>query len=227
MRRYFLIFFLSIFVLVGCGVDATYDIVYRSLAEVRVSLAKGVKDGVEATLMCGYRECDYVYDGVRTEPIEFGVLTFSVDGFDKYDYGEPTYILNVGLDRFSGVLELNPFDSTLVADVGRVMNIEENVVAYLQLNGTKHTIYLNPVSSEWQVNYEGVLRIFVEEYCDILQQYISNGAISGETYVKMVYDDTLNEYYWYVNFITTQGSTISMIVDKDTGNILVDKVNIL
>ena len=227
MRRIFLIFFLSIYMLVGCSIDSTYDIVQGSLSEVRVSLAKGYRDGVVATLMCGYRECEYVYDGVCTESVEFGVLTFSIDGFDKYDYGEPTYVLNVGMERYSGVLELNPFDSTLVADVGKVMNIQENVVAYLHINGARYDIYLNPVSSEWQIDSDSVLHIFVDKYKDTLREYIQGDSISGETYVKMVYDDTLDEYYWYVNFITTQGSTISMIVDKDTGHVLVDKINIL
>ena len=46
-------------------------------------------------------------------------------------------------------------------------------------------------------------------------------------YVKMIHDRDIDAYYWHVDFISTIGSKISIVIDKDTGKILVDNVNIL
>ena len=173
MKKWFLIFFLLLIMAIsGCKWDSTLDIVTNSIAEDRISISKGEKDGVTCTLMCGYREEDYVLNGVSTNLIEFGVLTFSISGFTPFDYGEPTYVLNVGIDRFSGGLELNPYDSTLVADVEKVMNIDENVVAYLNLNGKTYEIHLNSISKQWQVTHSLALKTFVETYKKELKEHI-------------------------------------------------------
>ena len=227
MKRYFLIlFFVVISLLGGCGKDETFVALNNSLAEKRISLAYGECDGVKATIMTGYREEDYVINGVASNLIEFFVLTFYVDGFDAYDYGVATFVLNIGMDRFTGELELNPYDNSLVVDIGKIYDISENVMAKLNLLGKTYKIYFKPISSTWAISADMAIEIYYTTFKNELKNFVVKDKLNGEVYVKILQEDIGKQYYWYISFVSTDGKSVSALIDIDTGDIVTSSVNI-
>ena len=227
MKRYFLmLFFVVIILLGGCGKDTTLIALNNSIAEKRISLAYGECDGVQATIMTGYREEDYVINGKASSLIEFFVLTFYVDGFEAYDYGEATFVLNIGIDRFTGVLELNPYDNSLVVDIGKIYDVSENVMAKLNLLGKTYKIYFRLVTSSWAIDADRAMDIYYNTYKDDLKNFVVKDKLNGEVYIKILQEEIGKQYYWYISFVSTDGKTLSAIIDIDTGDIVTSSVNI-
>ncbi|MBQ9791580.1 MAG: hypothetical protein IJW28_03235 [Clostridia bacterium] len=210
----------------GCGKDTTFIALNNSISEKRISVASGKTEGVSATIMCGYRERDYVINGVASELIEFCVLTFYIDGFEAYDFIKADYILNIGLDRFTGELELNPFDNSLVTDIGKIFNINENVMAKLQLNGKTYKIYFSAVSSDWAVGVDEAIKIYVDTFRTELKNYVVSDKLNGEVYVKILYDTSMDEYFWHINFVTPNGVNIASVINIHNGEVLTNNTNI-
>ena len=227
MKRYFLVlFFVLIIMLSGCGKDKVIIALNNSIAEKRISLSKGECQGVKATLMSGYREQDYVINGNATNLIEFLVLTFYVDGFEAYDFLEASYILNIGIERFTGNLELNPYDNSLVADIGKMYNITENVMAKLMLNGKTYKIYFKSVSALWNIDADAAINIYCNSFRKELEHFVTYDKLNGEVYVKILQEDKIEGYYWYITMVTPSGKSISAVIDIDSGNVITNSVNI-
>ena len=227
MKRYFLILFFVVNIMLGgCYKDTTFIALNNSIAEKRISLVYGECDGVKATIMTGYREEDYVINGVASNLIEFFVLTFYVEGFDAYDYGEATFILNIGIDRFTGVLELNPYDNSLVVDIGKIYDVSENVMAKLNILGKTYKIYFKPVSSEWCINADSAIDIYYKTFKGDLKNFVVKDKLNGEVYVKILQEEIGKQYYWYISFVSTDGKSVSALIDIDTGDIVTSSVNI-
>ena len=183
---------------------------------------EGKSDNINASLICGLREKDYVINGYATELIEFGILTFDIENINDYDEKIATYVLLVGTVRYDGDLQKNPFDNTLVADIKTIINSSENVTAKIIIGDFTQEIKLKNVCNNWSVDSEEVYKIVAKNFKDDIKKLIINNVFNGEVYVKIINDADINvgDYYWYVNIVNRTGRKLSLIISPHTSEIL-------
>ena len=117
--KFFLLMLFSLVFCLSCN-NKYENLLKANTAEIRQFYMEGKTEDYDVNLICGMREKDYKINGYCTEPIEFGVLTFKMKNIEDYDINIAQYVIFIGTSRFDGVLEKNPFDSTLVADLKRI-----------------------------------------------------------------------------------------------------------
>ncbi len=205
--------------LISCG-KINYDVFTKNLSEVRCNYFSGVVGEYLATFTSGLRESDFKLNGYHTDNVEFGILTITIPNDVEY-VSSASYKLEYGNKLISGTLEQNPFDLTLMADVGFVIDdVEEMKVTFKMGNITKY-ITIKDVTKNFKLNHTTALNLFVEENYNKLEKFISNGELQAEVYVKIMYDTKIDSnYYYLIRVISRTGETLSGIINPMTGEIL-------
>lgn len=208
----------------ACSSSKLYSLVSKNIAEVRHNLYVGETENIKVSLISGTREKDYVINGYCTEPVEFGVLTFTL----KNDVVMPevvNYVLTVGTTRYDGVLEKNPYDGTYVCDVKKIIDTTDVVSAKIIAGEFVDSVQISNVASGWNVNHENALKLACSELKKELNTLIENDKFCGECYIKILNDTELkeNHYFWYVNFVSRHGKTFAVIIDPISNEIMAKK----
>lgn len=219
--KLFLLLICGIFCLTACT-NKYENLLISNTAEVREFMMEGAATSVKASLICGKREKDYKLNGYASELIEFGVLTFTLDNVQDYDETIAKYILNVGTLRYDGALEKNPFDGTLVADIKRIIDKNENVSVKLIIGEYLQDIPLKLIGADFKVQSEDVYKIVASKYKNQLKAISVNNVFEGELYIKIINDadEYKGDYYWYVSLLTRKGGKLSLIISPYTSEIL-------
>jgi len=213
---------ISCFCLYGC--DKTYNLTKNNLAEIRYNIFTGSSENISVTFMSGQREKDYVINGYNSDLIDFGVVTITLNN-PELDSSNATFALTINTLRYEDALEKNPFDGTLVADIGVVVDNEVNTITIkVIIDKLVEEITLTNLTSDWKVNSLDALRIACKSLSEELKPLISNEFL-GEVYIKIIEDTIANNgnYFWYVNFISRNGIQHSVIIDPITSDILASK----
>lgn len=220
-----LFFFILISGLLFFSCQKGGDIINENLAEIREYYYEGECDEFDVSLVCGYREKDYVLNGYVTEQIEFGVLTFVMDDVSKYNIDNMKYVLIIGTNRYDGVLEKNPFDNSLVADIKKRVNVDKGVSAKIMLGEFVKEVKLKRIDSEWKISSTDLKDIIYKNYKNEIKSLIENDSFQGEIYIRAINDkdEYADDYYWYVSIISRKGGKLNALISIDNGEILLQK----
>lgn len=219
--KFFIVILIGVCLFSSCN-NKYENLLKSNTAEVREFIMEGKSEGINASLVCGMREKDYKINGYATELIEFGVLTFEIENIENYDDSKANYVLFVGTNRFDGILEKNPFNGTLVADIKQIIDREANVIAKIIIGEFKREIRLNVIGMDWKVDVEQVYEIVASNFKAQISTLNSNNIFNGEVYIKILNDADIykGDYYWYVSIISRKGGTLSMIISPYSKEIL-------
>lgn len=220
MKLFFLIFLASL-TFFGCSTN-TEKYLRQNTAELREYLYEGSSDGVCASLIFGKREKNYIVNGYATELVEFGVLTFDVPKDIQIDETIAKYVVTVGTTRYSGDLQKNPFENTLVADIKKNISGVQSVTAKIIAGEFVKEIKLVCINENWKIKSAEVYSLVAKAFKNDFSKMISNNSFAGELYIKIINDSDENtsDYYWYVCVIGRTGGRLSLIVSPKTGEIL-------
>ncbi|MDY5676867.1 MAG: hypothetical protein SPK63_03660 [Eubacteriales bacterium] len=220
MKLFFLIF-LACLTFYGCSSN-TEKTLRKNTAELREYLYEGSVDGVSASLIFGKREKNYIVNGYATELIEFGVVTFDVPEDIEVDETIAKYVVTIGTARYSGDLQKNPFESTLVADIKKSISGVQNVTAKIVAGEFVKEIKLDCVNENWKIKSADVYSLVAKAFKNDFAKMINNNSFAGEVYIKILNDpdENISDYYWYVCVIGRTGGRLSLIVSPKTGEIL-------
>ena len=202
----------------SCG-SSQVRLLRNNCAEYMLFRMASESDGGKCNLICGYRESEYVINGVATDRIEYGVLTFDMYDIDNMDVGLAEYTLMVGDEKYSGVLLQNPYDNTLICDIKCIINRKERVVAILNVGDYEEIFALNNIDAEWKVDTCDVFKYLSKKYTQVISNITVGRELLGEVYVKIV-SGSLDEYYLYGSIVTQSGETYSIMIDPKTTKIL-------
>ena len=164
----------------------------------------------KCTLLFGkQREVDYKYDGFSTNLIPFGVIT--VKHNDSTNIKEGRYVLYVGTEKFEGLFEKNPYDSSFVSDIGKVVDKNNNyanvmfAIAYPELQelykqGEPYATFILGAYHNYGIG--GVLKSFEEalKYIKAAAEFGHSGALFdlGKFYeIGKGVEKDLNKAYEY------------------------------
>lgn len=216
--KLFFLFLSMITIFSGCS---KIDYIDKNIAEIRNFLYEGKVDDVTATLVCGYRESEYVLDGYATELVEFGVLTFDIEKMEGKSTQNAKFTIQHGDGFFEGDLVKNPFDDTLVVDVKKIIDVDE-VIVHIQLDDFDKEIKLVRLDKDWDISSDDVKRIISKEFKEEINPLILDGKFKGEVYIKILNDADIykGDYYWYVSIIGQNGGRLNAIISPKTGQVL-------
>lgn len=223
MRKIFIYVLLIISCFGLCGCNKEYKLANNSIAEIRYNIFAGSNDNLSITFMSGQREKDYVINGYNTDLVDFGVITITINN-PEIDTTNSSVALTIDTLRYEEVLEKNPFDGTLVADIGVVVNNNiNNMSAKVFIGESVDEITLTNLSYDWEVDCNKALKLACNELSNELSPLMTNEFL-GEVYIKII-EDTIsnNGHLWYVNFISRDGIQHSVIIDPSSSEILAKK----
>lgn len=210
----------------GCVAKNERDLI-NNMSESRQFIFVQEVDNFSVSLVCGAREEKYVYDGVATPLKDFGVITIKIPKDSDLKNKDVEFILNVGDKTYSGIFEHNPFDESLVADIGEIVEKKDEVTLNIKSIDFEKQFKLSLVSDKWEVSYLDVIDIVVKNYKKELKSFYKDNVFCGEVYVKIKEGENGDKnYYWYFNLISPDGNSISSIISPLTGEILASKSSI-
>lgn len=219
MKLFFLL--LCVIVLSSCG-NKYENMLKNNTAEVRKYLLEAKDDQMNVSLILGLREKNYIVNGYATDLIEFGVLTFEFSDYGNIDKNSASYELLVGTQKFAGILQENPFDKTLVADIKKMIDPTKKVTAKIISGEFSKEIELKFINKDWSVDSDNVYEIVAKKMKNELSQLSNKNTFEGEVYIKIINDADINvsDYYWYVSIIGRGGKRLSLIISPKTKEIM-------
>ena len=202
----------------GCNIGLKNK-VYNNISEMVDFVVVGGDDNMSISLMCGRRELEYKSNGIATQLIPYGVLTLYGVG---EDVKEVDYVLFVGTIKYQGDMQKNPYDSSWVADMKTVVDESENISVDILIDNAKVSYKLKSASKEWEVASKDLIDLLIDDYSDILKEFIKDGVFEGEVYIKLIneYEMYANHYYYYVSIVERNGGSFNILVSPTTKEVL-------
>jgi hypothetical protein len=221
------IIFVSIFAVIAVGAfcalifvgkaKSLEEQVSASVSEYRENYFYAKTDHFIASFTDGEREKDYIYNGVKTELVDYGVVVVKTDltvADEKLDFE-----LTVAGNLFVGEMERNPFDSTFVFDIETRASPQDEVELYIVDFDVRLTLVC--LSKDWEITAGKALTKFVEVHKQQLQNYVSSGVFQGEVYIKLVADtNDENNIYFYVLAVCKDSTVFGSLIDVKTGEVV-------
>lgn len=183
------------------------------ISELRSDIFRAETEEFVVTLSCISREYPYVNDGIpspRTDVVE--IVVESTDGIDR-NYS--VFLLENdgwgGEMSFRNVLG-NYFYSRSVEQFP-----EGSVNLRIEWEDGAREIAASSVKSEKTITPESALAFAVDAEKETIDKMKASGSFHGEFYVRLLRRD---KNYYYVGIVDTDGNTVSLLLDSETGEIL-------
>lgn len=228
MKKKLLIFMLLIVSIISfsaCGKGQLNLADY--LIEERNNLFSACDELYTITLSSGLRENDYNLDGKIGEKVDFGVVTFLRNDGEPMANDTYTYLIKINDQEFTGFLEKSPVDNTYCADLGAQASNDAVITAQISFTGYTFNQELTNTSNAFGVDKTKVLDIANKELGDAVKEITSDANVKIEVVMKIMKDFStadVKNYYWYVGVISTNGDTLGILIDANSGDIIAKKV---
>lgn len=218
------LFVLCLFGFVGCGKSKIN--LADFLIEQRENLFTACDDLYSVSFSTGMRESNYSFDGVINEKVPFGVLTLTRNQNLPLANDTYTYVVTINAETHTGFLEKgnnNSYSADLeVNTVG-----DESINVQISFTGYTFNQNLTNTSSNFQVDGQTALNIAQKELGENVANLLKDKNVKIEVVMKLMKDfsnEDLQSYYWYVGIISTNGDTLGLLVDANTGDIIAKKI---
>lgn len=218
------LFVLCLFGFVGCGKSKIN--LADFLIEQRENLFTACDDLYSVSFSTGMRESNYSFDGVINEKVPFGVLTLTRNQNLPLANDTYTYVVKINEETHTGFLEKgnnNSYSADLeVNTVG-----DESINVQISFTGYTFNQNLTNTSSNFQVDGQTALNIAQKELGENVANLLKDKNVKIEVVMKLMKDfsnEDLQSYYWYVGIISTNGDTLGLLVDANTGDIIAKKI---
>ncbi|MBQ8615213.1 MAG: hypothetical protein IJ415_01435 [Clostridia bacterium] len=217
-------FMLCVFGFVGCGKSKINLSDY--LIEQRENLFTASDDLYSVSFSTGTREADYNFDGILNEMVPFGVLTLTRNENLPLANDTYTYIVTINEQTYTGFLEKGN-NNSYSADLEVNTIGDEAINVQISFTGYTFNQDLSNTSSSFQVDSNTALNIAQEELNEDIENLLNDKNVKIEVVMKLMKDyssEELKNYYWYVGIISTNGDTLGILIDANTGDVIAKKV---
>lgn len=232
MRRFirnivicFFICLIGVTALLACGSKEIFDNARLKISEIRNNLFVGKSENLIVSFTSGEREKEYRVDGKSTGNVAFGVITVIVLKDNKFEKTK-NFVININGQDISGEFEINPYDNSLVYDIGYSVDDNTLISVSVMLDELYETVALENVSSSWIIKNIDALELACSNLKSDLKKYINDNNFDMEVYIKILfdYDNLENPYFWMVSFVGENLKDISIVLDINSGEVLSKKV---
>jgi len=203
------------FFLISCS-HSLEEQISSCVSEYRENYFFVKTDTFTASFTDGQRENEYVYNGIKTPMVDYGIIVVKTDATVE---GELKFELSVNDEVLVGEMQRNPFDQTFVFDTEKRVSSGDNLELYLV--DFDVTLTLACLSKDWKVTCGQALTKFVSENKASLQAYVLEDSFQGEIYIKLVADrNDENNIYYYVLAVCKDGQVFGSLIDVMTGDVV-------
>lgn len=216
--------FMFVFGLSACGKNTIKLQDY--LIEDRDNLYTAQDSLYCVTFSTGMREENYNFDGVVNNKVEFGVLTLMRNDSNPLANDTYSYTLTINDEQLSGIMEKSPIDNSYAVDVEKKVDNNATISVQINFTGYKFNQNLTNTSSQFSIDKNAALDCANTELKDEIKN-ISNTHNKFEVVLKILKDFSNLEnckYYWYVGVVATDGQTLGILIDSNSGEIVAKKV---
>lgn len=207
--------------LYACGMDMS-SYFKSNVSEVCESYYVGETNDYYVNLFSGEREKTYKLDGISTENVDYAILSVKCKSaqIDK----EVQYSIEIDDKTYDGVLNPNPYDNTLEADIERLVSGDAVVYAYIKVGEDTQVANLKCVSKEFFVAANTALDIAIDEIINEKVEFDTSKKY--ECFVQVLNKDDANKlYFWIVSVVSDDGEVFNVIIDTSTGKVLAKNCN--
>ena len=228
MKKKLLIFMLlvvSVISFAACGKKSLQLSDY--LIEERNNLFTASDNLYSISISSGLRESDYKFDGVVTDKVDFAVVTFCRNDNLPLANDSYAYLIKINEQEYTGFLEKSPIDNTYSIDLGVGVNNDAAICAQISFTGYTFNQELMNTSNSFSVDKKAVLEIATNELKNDIENITSDANVKIEVVMKIMKDYSTTDakkYYWYVGVISTNGDTLGILIDANTGEVIAKKV---
>lgn len=228
MKKKFLFLTLIAICLISLSACGKSEIDLKSyLIEERNNLFTAQDELYNVNFSTGMRELDYNFDGSVGEKVEFGVLTLMRNDFNPLANDNYTYIIKINDQEYTGLMEKSPVDNSYVVDIGAAAN--DDAVISVKINFTGYTFSqdLLNTSNDFSVDKNTAIDIANKNLNEDIKNILSDKNNQIEVVIKILKDYSSSEiknYYWYVGVVSTNGETIGILIDANSGEVIAKKV---
>ncbi len=189
----------------------------KYISEYRSCLFYLKSEDFIATFTSGKRERNFFYNGKKTSLVPFGVL--AVKYLSNVDIAESREcVIFIDSMQYTGNLEYNPVDGTFVFDVGKEITQDSDIYLRLFGGGINDQAHMKCVSKGW-ISYKKAFDIATKKMKPAFDNYIKNGKLKGEFFIKIVGEQSLENLSYYVQFVGKDKKYLVVLVDVYTGEI--------
>ncbi|MBO5103051.1 MAG: PepSY domain-containing protein [Clostridia bacterium] len=216
-----LCFVAMVFCFAGCGIKPE-ELAKNNLSELHLNYFTAETQSFTISMWSGFRENPYVIDGVKQQSVEFCVLNVvPKSGVKAFGLG---YTVEINEETFNGELEESPFDDSFGADLEMKVDDLDSIFVYVIVDGETEIGKMTCISNAFKINQTQALDIAVSHLESELLDLCDNGNLSIEGYCKIISTDkNLGVYFWYINFVNSNGVQIAVVIDTTSGEIVAQK----
>ena len=188
------------------------------ISEAREDIFCAETEDFTVTLNCTSREYPYASDGIACPTGKIAEISLipkerAAGGYEVYvkgekDWGGETSFRNTRGDYFySQTVEALP---------------ETSVTMRIVWDGGERELTATSVKNENTISVDEALDFALKKEKDTVARMTRNGKFFGEFYVRLL---RRNTNYYYVGIVDTDGKTISLLLNSETGEVLARREN--
>ena len=227
MKKKFLIMMLLVVTLFSFTACKKSEINLQNyLIEDRQNLFATNDDLYTVTLSTGFREIDYCFDGVVNEKTAFAILSLNRNDNKPLSNDNYSYTITINEEVLTGFLEKSQVDGSYSIDLEKEIPADANINVKVSFTGYSINQDLTNISNNFNVDNSTALTIANDQLKNDVQNLVNSNS-SIEVVTKILTDNSaidINNYFWYVGVISSNGETMGVLIDANSGEILAKKV---
>lgn len=195
----------------GCA-GADYS---SHLSEERSDLFCAETEHFTLTLACVSREYPYLADGVACPRSDYVEITLTGESEDGFEIG-----FTVGEKRYGGEMSFRNVTGDYFFSQGVSAFPEGTVSVSVTYGGETTQLTATSVRTDETLTVEEALSAAVEAERETIEN-MGGKRFAGEFYVRLLRRE---KNYYYVGIIDTDGDTVSLLLDGESGAVLARRV---
>ena len=219
-----LLVLVSIFPFSACGKEKIN--ISNYLIEEREHLFTANDDLYNVSLSSGKREVNYNLDGVVNELTDFAILTLYRNDFKSLANDTYSYVVTINNENLTGFLKKNEIDNLYSTDLEIAIPADATINVKISFTGYSFNKDLVNTSRDFAVDKNTALNLANNELIKDVENIVSDGS-KIEVVTKILKDHSspeLKNYYWYIGVISTNGETLGLLIDANSGDVIAKKV---
>ena len=228
MKKKFLIIAMLLITLFGftaCGKSKLN--LYDYVIEERDALFTACDELYSVSLSFGKRESDYDFDGIVNDKVDFAILTLNRNNNQTLANDTYTYEVSFGENLHNGFLTKNETNNSYSADLEIAMPTDVEINVKISFTGYCFNKTLSETSSKFNIDKNTAINIANNELIENVNNLLEDKNVKIEVVIKLIKDfshSDVENYYWYVGVVSTNGNTLGILIDANNGDIIAKKV---
>jgi len=227
MKKNFLIMLLLTITLFGLTACKNNEINLQNyIIEDRQNLFTANDELYTITLTTGLREIDYCFDGIVGEKTNFAILSLVRNDNKTLSNDNYSYTIAINEETETGFLQKSEVDNSYCIDLEKEIPSTATINVQISFTGYSINKDLTNISNSFNVDNKTALSIANDQLKSNAENMLKTNS-NIEVVTKLLKDNSvseLNNYYWYVGVISTNGETMGILIDANSGEILAKKV---